>query len=301
MTTVALCSAKGSPGVSTACLALALMWPKPVVLVDADPAGGDLLPGFFRGEQPAGRGVLALTLDARSSSMRELLWLQVLPITDSKAWLLPGVSSPRQLRSVDWAQLAATLPGLQYQLKPVDALTDLGRLRPESEVTRPDSPGPEPLLQAADLVVIAFAGTLAAVRAAQLRVEPLQALLGDGPGRAGRLVGVLVGRPRPYGEGEIARALGIPVVSALPHDTRTANTLMAGAPARRGWRAAPLMRAASATADLLVQLAAAHRVEPPPAPARRAAPWAMANQPGGWTPAPPSPGAPTAVGGERGR
>lgn len=300
MTTVAVCSAKGSPGVSTACLALSLMWPKPMVLVDADPAGGDLLPGFFRGEQPAGRGVLALTLDARNSSMRELLWLQVLPMTDSKTWLLPGVSSPRQLRSVDWAQLAATLPGLQYQLAPVDALSDLGRLRPENEAARPGSPGPEPLLQAADLVVIALGGSLAAVRAAQLRVEQLRALLGDGPGRAGRLVGVLVGRPRPYGEAEIGRALGIPVVARLPHDTRTADTLMAGAPARRGWRAAPLMRAASAIADLLVQLAAAHQVQPP-APARRAAPWAMANQPGGWTPAPSSPGAPTPVGGDRGR
>jgi len=85
--------------------------------------------------------VLALTLDARNSSMRELLWLQVLPMTDSKAWLLPGLSNPKQLRSVDWPQLAATLPGLQYQLKPVDALSDLGRLRPESEVTGRIHPG----------------------------------------------------------------------------------------------------------------------------------------------------------------
>jgi len=276
------------------------MWPRPVVLVDADPAGGDLLPGFFRGEQPAGRGVLALSLAARNSSMRELVWLQVQSMSDERAWLLPGVSNPKQARSVDWPQLAATLPELRYQLKPVDALSDLGRLRPEIEATRPDSPGPEPLIRAADLVVIALGGSLAAVRAAQLRVEQLHALLADGPGREGRLVGVLVGRPRPYGEDEIARALGIPIVAVLPHDPRTANTLMAGAPARRGWRAAPLMREASATADLLVQLAAARRVEPPPAPLRRAAPWVMANEPG-WTSSAPFPGAPTAVGNDHGR
>lgn len=300
MTTVAVCSAKGSPGVSTACLALSLMWPKPVVLVDADPAGGDLLPGFFRGEQPAGRGVLSLTLDARNSSMRELLWLQVLSMSDSRAWLLPGVSNPRQVRSVDWPQLASSLPDLQYQLQPVDAVSDLGRLRPEAEAARPDSPGPEPLLRAADLVVIAVGGSLAAVRSAQLRVEQLHGLLAEGPRRADRLVGLLVGGPRPYGEAEIARALGIPVVAALPHDTRTANTLMAGAPARRGWRAAPLMRAASATAAVLVGLAAAHQVEPGPAP-RPAAPWPMAKEPGGWTPAPPPWGAPASVGGEHGR
>lgn len=299
MTTVAVCSAKGSPGVSTACLALSLTWPRPVMLVDADPAGGDLLAGFFRGEQPAGRGVLALTLDARRSSMRELVWLQVLPLTGAKqAWLLPGVSSPKQVRSVDWPEVAAILPGLQHHLQPVDALVDLGRLRPESEATRPDSPGPEPLLRTAELVVIALGGSLASVRAGQLRVEQLQALMADRLAGASRLVGLLIGGPRPYGEGEIARALGIPIVSALPHDTRTAGTLMAGAPARRGWRAAPLMRAASMTADLLVELADAQRVEAAPAPVRKPVPWVMANEPGGWTSALPS--APSAVGGDHG-
>ena len=33
---------KGSPGVTSTALALAAVWPRPVVLLEADPAGGDL-------------------------------------------------------------------------------------------------------------------------------------------------------------------------------------------------------------------------------------------------------------------
>ena len=40
---IALCSAKGAPGVTTSGLALALSWPRPVVLAELDPAGGDVL------------------------------------------------------------------------------------------------------------------------------------------------------------------------------------------------------------------------------------------------------------------
>ena len=51
---IALCSVKGAPGVTTSALALALSWPRPVVLAELDPAGGDVLPGYGRGEPFAG-------------------------------------------------------------------------------------------------------------------------------------------------------------------------------------------------------------------------------------------------------
>lgn len=304
MSLIVLASAKGGPGVSTSALALALSWPRRALLVDADPAGGDLLAGFFRGEQAAGQGALALTLEARRSSMEAQLWSQVLPLADpATAWLLAGVSSPRQVRSVDWPQLAATLAALHYGSDPVDVLVDLGRLRPETEATRPDSPGPEPLLRAADLVVLVLEGTLPAVRAAQLRVEQLQAQLAGGPAGPGRVVALLVGGGRPYGQGEISAAVGVPVAAALPRDHSTADTLMAGAPAGRGWRHASLMRAAGSAADVLVQLAEAQHVAPPaaataatpaPRPSGRLAAAAAAARTG-WTPLPTVPD--TAVGG----
>ena len=42
MSLIAVAGGKGSPGVTTAALALATVWPRPVVLAECDPAGGDL-------------------------------------------------------------------------------------------------------------------------------------------------------------------------------------------------------------------------------------------------------------------
>ena len=50
MAVIALGSAAGSPGVTTSALGLALTWPRPVLLIEADPTGGSaILAGFFRG------------------------------------------------------------------------------------------------------------------------------------------------------------------------------------------------------------------------------------------------------------
>ena len=54
MSLIALTSAKGSPGVTTAALAVALTWPlgspgSRVLLLDADMAGGDIAAGYLRG------------------------------------------------------------------------------------------------------------------------------------------------------------------------------------------------------------------------------------------------------------
>ncbi len=43
MTLVSVCSAKGSPGVSTFAAALAALWPQESLLADLDPAGSDLI------------------------------------------------------------------------------------------------------------------------------------------------------------------------------------------------------------------------------------------------------------------
>jgi hypothetical protein len=56
MAVYTLVSASGSPGVTTTALALASVWPRPVIVVEADPTGGSaILAGYFRGQQrPAG-------------------------------------------------------------------------------------------------------------------------------------------------------------------------------------------------------------------------------------------------------
>ena len=59
MAVIVLASASGSPGVTTTALGLALLWPRPVVLVDADPVGrfgdsGRLLAGHGRPQRRDG-------------------------------------------------------------------------------------------------------------------------------------------------------------------------------------------------------------------------------------------------------
>ncbi len=49
MTAVAVLAGKASPGATTVAAALTLTWPRPVLLVDADPAGGDVVPGLLPG------------------------------------------------------------------------------------------------------------------------------------------------------------------------------------------------------------------------------------------------------------
>jgi len=51
MSLIVLGSASGSPGVSTTALGLALGWPRPVLLVEADPTGASAVAsGYLRGQ-----------------------------------------------------------------------------------------------------------------------------------------------------------------------------------------------------------------------------------------------------------
>ena len=61
MAVIALASAAGSPGVTTSALGLALTWPRPVLLIEADPTGGSaMLAGFFRGTTAHTAGLIDL-------------------------------------------------------------------------------------------------------------------------------------------------------------------------------------------------------------------------------------------------
>src|SRR3954451_17813904 len=63
MAVVALCSASGSPGVTTTAVAMTLNWPRPVLIVEADPTGGSgILAGFLRGTTEYDAGLIELAL-----------------------------------------------------------------------------------------------------------------------------------------------------------------------------------------------------------------------------------------------
>src|SRR6266566_1751510 len=67
MPLIALASVKGSPGVTTTCLALAAAWPgKRRLVIEADPAGGDLGPWLGLPPAPGLTGLAAAARHAGS-------------------------------------------------------------------------------------------------------------------------------------------------------------------------------------------------------------------------------------------
>ena len=70
---LSLASAKGAPGTTTSAHVLAAVWPVPILLVDADPAGSDLI-YRLRADNglplDAERGLLSLAAQVRRSPCR---------------------------------------------------------------------------------------------------------------------------------------------------------------------------------------------------------------------------------------
>lgn len=245
---VAVCSAKGSPGATTAALALGLSWPDRVVLAECDPSGGDVLAGFGRGQARSGsQGLTDLMAAARNDAAELELWTHLVTLDpERRAFLLPGVTDPRQSRVIDWARLVTVLASTR-----ADVIADCGRLRAAHQ--------PSAVLYSADLVLLACRATLRSVHAARSAAAELSAELagrGSGPDALGLL---LIGAGEPFPAGEVERAVGVPVVATLPVDVESATVLSDGAPPGRSFSRSALMRAAGVAAKELVAVAAARR------------------------------------------
>lgn len=131
MALIAVAADKGAPGVTTACLALTLAWPRAVLLAECDPAGGDLvyrLPGARGGQLDPGRGLLSLAVAARHG----LSPGQVLEHAQKLRGgldLLVGVVTAEQGTGLEplWGPVGAALSGLPG----CDVIADCGRIGPE--------------------------------------------------------------------------------------------------------------------------------------------------------------------------
>jgi MinD-like ATPase involved in chromosome partitioning or flagellar assembly len=246
---IAFCSVKGAPGVTTTALALALGWPRPVVVAELDAAGGAVLAGYGRGELTA-PGVADLALAARHGGLAEQLEAHLLRLDEAgRVRLLPGLADPVSARRIDWPRLTTALATLDRQGADehrVDVLADCGRLGTEHF--------PAAAVDRAAVTVLVTGSTLRAVHAATHAVPALRTRTEGRPGRLGVLV---VSPGEPYGAAEIEQALGVPVLGTLPRDPRSAAVLSDGAPAGRLFAQSGLMRAARTTAVRLRELAAA--------------------------------------------
>lgn len=242
MSVLILASAKSSPGVTTACLALAGVWPqgREVRIVEADPDGGTLAARLGLAAEP-GLSTLAVA-SRRSPAGDDVRHSQRLPGGEVSVLVAPPTAE-QVARSL--AMLADRLPSSLRAMEG-DTLVDIGRIRPGTPAW--------PLVEAADAVLVV----------ARPRVEELQQL----PARLRALrsvpsrVGLLLVGDEPYPRAEVAAALDVEVLGVLADDPRGAMALRGDASGRLARSA--LMRSARDIADLLVTWSAPPVAAPTP-------------------------------------
>jgi len=224
MALIAVASDKGAPGVTTASVVLAAVWPRPVLLAECDPAGGDLLyrfPAVGGGRLDPGRGLLSLAVAARRGLRPEQVWEHTQALRGGLA-VLTGVSTAEQGAGLDplWGPVGAVLA----QLPQADVIADCGRIGV-------DGP-PHDLLAQAAAIVLLTGDDLGEVVRLRERVPALAAAL-DRRDRMTTTIGVVViaGHKRFHAAlAEVGEALGhgqgpLNVVGGLAYDHRAARQL----------------------------------------------------------------------------
>ncbi len=251
MAVIVLTSASGSPGVTTTALGLALTWPRPVVLVEADPTGGSsILAGYFHGNVAHVGGLIDLAVAHREGAFVESLPLAMVPIPGSSALLLPGVRSHAQSQSLMavWLPLSGALGALERNGQ--DVIVDAGRLGLHG--------APGPLMMNADLILLTMRTTLPALSAARSWAQTLREEL-ERIGSLPRLGTLLIGDGHPYGAREVRKVLGLPVVSTLPWQAEAASVFSVGAKQPRKFDNSALVRGLRATCAAAQAVIASNR------------------------------------------
>lgn len=232
---ISLVSGSGAPGVTTTALALALHWPRPVILLEADPSGAAAIQsGYLRGKRPRERSVADLALALRTGDLADNLPGVQMPLTDT-ATFIPGPRSHAQAAHALlplWHPLAAVLRDQGQQ--GVDVIIDAGRLGAEGH--------PDPLIQTSDMVLLVCRTTLPGIVgirewAAILRAQFIDAGVPDAAGL------LTIGAGRPYTPGEISKLLDLPLIATLPSDPVAAEVYSLGTKPGHRHERAPLAKA----------------------------------------------------------
>jgi hypothetical protein len=247
---IAVLGAKGAPGATTAALALALVWPRPVVVLDTDPAGGDIAVGWLGGRIDFERGLLSFVAANRHTNRLTPADLapHLVAVPEHRGIsVLPGLSDGRQAAGIDsrlWTVLALAATAMDPD---ADVLADCGRA---SEAA------PWPLLEAASTVLLAARPTLRGAHHARQAAWLARTKLGQPP-----TVGMLLCGSGPYGRQELTRATGLATVAELAADERAASVLSDGALGRRvSPRTALLRSARSALGTILPASSNVYRI-----------------------------------------
>lgn len=234
-------SGKAAPGVTTSTWALALMWPRAVLVTDCDPTGGDMAPGLLAGRVSTEHGLLSWSASARrgipAMTAATMFAQHVFELPERReVWFMPGFTNATQGFSFTediWERLALALER-SYPSIGRDAVVDAGRLVGER--------GNWPVLRAADHVLLAVRPSVRSVHAAQDATTRLRYELGD----LDKVSALVIGSG-PYTASEVSSALQMPLGGALPDDRAVASILSDGASGSlaRAMQRSALMKAAA--------------------------------------------------------
>jgi hypothetical protein len=238
-------SVKGSPGATTTALGLASVWPESVLLVEADPSGGDV--GLWRGVG-SDPGLVSLAGAARRRRPGDVDVLDHAHELGPGLWLVPGPAGPDQAQAA--VRLLADRTGLLPSVASTfdgsgTVIVDLGRLDPASPARG--------LLPGLDVLLLTGRATVAELT----HLAAAAPDLADAAG--GALTGVVLTQGCRYRTREIEEALGVPLLAVLPADPATATMLAGGGSAgtgiRRRGRGSPLLSTLGELAPRLLQSA----------------------------------------------
>lgn len=245
MTVIALASLAGAPGITTTAAGLAVHWPRPVLLIEADiSAVSSLRPGFFRANISTRRGGIENLSYAMSRNILEpgdfldpnfgisIAVHELAPIADRpipalptghQLWAVPGFVNHTVIDGVRsmWAKLPRLLNALGETN--TDVIIDLGRIQVDDPRL--------PVLDTADRVIFSMTNSVNdLVRSHQrLQVPDLStrvtALAGE------RYWGLLNEAPAmQVTSREFTSLVGLPILGTLPYDRTGASVFSHGSP-----------------------------------------------------------------------
>lgn len=218
MSVLLLASAGHSPGVTALGVALALTWPEPALLVDANREPDQaVLAGYLQGVDPGGRGLGGLLQAHRERRpLAPALDAMTVALGQGRDFL-PGFSHPGMvsLFTPAWTDFANALEAAGRTV-----LVDVGRITPDGL--------PPALVTVCSGVVVVTGSRL--VDLAALRLYLPLVLGAAGEERVGLVV---VGPGRPYGSGEIGHRFGVDVWGKLSWQPAEAEVFASGAPEPR--------------------------------------------------------------------
>lgn len=248
MAILLLTSAGGAPGVTTLAVGLALTWPRPVLLVDADPGAHQaVLAGYLAGRSAGGKGLLRVAEAHRDHRpLREVVIDQTLALSDEddvRRLFLPGFTKPGSAGHFGpvWEDLADTFDRLADV--DIDVIVDAGRLT---------GAGPPPqLVERSALTALVLESNLRAIMSARVHLPTLRDHPRLSPGDGGQLGLVIVGESQPYASAEISKALGLSVLATIAREDQHASCLSDGRPRSRRFENSALMRSIRTAATQL--------------------------------------------------